>query len=412
MKILFFASYPKLAIGYARIGNILSNHLAEQGHDIYYFGISNFNENMHVPRYIHPNIKIIDALAEEKKNGSNELYGVHVICDVLNEIKPDILFLYNDLIVISRIFNNFIDRKIERNFKTYVYLDLVYEYEKVGLIQHINSFSDKIIVFSECWKKNLISMKVNEDKISILPHGFDVDKFYQNNTIESRKHFGFKEDDFIILNTNRNNYRKCIDKTIDAFIKFLKIKESDSRIKLYLNMNCDSKSMVSGYDIMNQIKISCIVNDIDYSYVITNHIFISNNITSTSITDELLNHLYNSCDVGINTCVGEGFGLCNLEHGGLGKAQIISGVGALNDIFNNDYSTVIKPVTEVYVSDHIDYHGGYLKICSTDDFVDAMIKYFDNRELCKTHGEKARTWILNNYNWVNILEKLDNIISN
>ena len=59
MKILFYASHPTLPIGYGKIGNILSNYMAEQNHTVYYFGISNFKYN-NVDRYIHPNIIILD----------------------------------------------------------------------------------------------------------------------------------------------------------------------------------------------------------------------------------------------------------------------------------------------------------------------------------------------------------------
>ena len=58
------------------------------------------------------------------------------------------------------------------------------------------------------------------------------------------------------------------------------------------------------YDILNQVKISCIINNIDYNIVINNNIF--KNPTSSPISEEMLNYLYNSCDIGINTCIGEG----------------------------------------------------------------------------------------------------------
>lgn len=403
MIILFFASYPTLPIGYSRIANILSNYLAEQNHNVYYLGISNFNTN-NVERYIHPNIKIIDALLEEKKNNSNELYGVNVICDLIEEIKPDFLFLYNDIIVISRIFNNFIKRNIKRDFKVFTYLDLVYEYEKIELVNHVNIFSDLIIVFSDCWKDNLMNMGISENKIYILPHGFDTNIFYPVDKMVSRKNFDFNEDDFIIINNNRNSYRKCIDKTIDAFIKFLKIKNYDPKIKLFLNMNFEGD-----YDILNQIKISCLTNKIDYESVINN---IYKNKLSGSISDEMLNYLYNSCDIGINTCIGEGFGLCNLEQGGIGKPQIVSGVGGLCDIFTNNYATIIKPVCELYIPNNIDFHGGYVKLCSTDDFVNAFIKYYDNRNLIEVHGKLSRETIINKYNWFEILSNFLDLFKN
>jgi glycosyltransferase involved in cell wall biosynthesis len=408
MKILFFASYPDLPIGYSRIANILSNYLAEVGHDIYYLGISNFN-NLSYGRYIHPKIILIDALVEERKNNSDEIYGVNVICDIIEKITPDIVFLYNDVIVISRIFNNFIERKVNRNFKTILYLDLVYDFQKINLINHVNNFSDYIIVFTESWKNNLIQIGIDAEKIHILPHGFDDEKFYLVDKTIARSKFAFKSDDFIILNTNRNNYRKSIDKTVDAFIKFLKIKDFNKDIKLFLNMNLNSTSHQPGFDVLNLIQVSCLKYKVDYNTVVNNHIY--RNPDDTSISDEMLNYLYNSCDIGINTCVGEGFGLCNLEHGALGKPQIVSKVGGLQDIFSNEYATLIEPVTEIYLSNGHEYHGGYLQICAVDDFVNALIKYYDDRELASQHGKTCREVLIKKFDWSSILLKLNKIIN-
>ena len=139
MKILFFASYPDIAIGYSRIANIISNHLAEKGHKIYYIGISNFGTNKCV-RYIHPDITLIDAYQGEKDDGTDELYGVNVICKYIKKINPDVVFMYNDLIVSCRILNNFIKYNIVKTFRLYIYLDLVYKYEKIEIINIFNYY--------------------------------------------------------------------------------------------------------------------------------------------------------------------------------------------------------------------------------------------------------------------------------
>lgn len=405
MKILFFASYPTLSIGYSRIGNILSNYLASKDNTVYYVGISNFG-NETIERPIHPNVVLIDALKEDQARGSTELYGVDLICDKIEIIQPDIVFLYNDIIVISRIFNNFNQRKLNTNneFKVFTYLDLVYPYEKVELVSHVESYSNIIFVFGEYWKNNLIHLGVPESKIKILPHGFDDNIFFPTNTSMSKKHLGFEPDDFIILNTNRNSYRKAIDKTIDSFVRFLKVKNCDPKIKLFLNMNTDRTVIHNGCNVMNQLRVACIREEIDYGRVINSHVFIKQG--GKAYTDEELNILYNACDVGINTCIGEGFGLCNLEHGGIGKPQIISWIGGLTDIFNSDYSTCVEPIDQVYVSDSLDFHGGYLQLCPVDGFVDGMVKYYDDREINCVHGQKSREIICEKFHWKNILDNM------
>lgn len=403
MKILFFATYPNIGIGYSRIANIISNYLASQNNKIYYIGISNFNNKINnCDRFIHPNIILIDALEEEKMMGNNEIYGVNVICEYIIKINPDVVFIYNDVIIISRIFNNFLKYNVIKKFKLYVYLDLVYKYEKIDLINHINKFTDMIFVFSDCWKQNLIEMGIDKNKIDIIYHGIDSKKFYTIDKNIAREKFNFLKDDFIILNTNRNSYRKCIDKTIEAFLKFLKLKNLNKNIKLFLNMNLSEDNDQSGYSVINLIKINCIKYNLNYDLIINNHIYKYNN--DSIMSDEMLNYLYNACDIGINTCGGEGFGLCNLEHGSLGKCQIVSKVGGLADIFLEDYSIVIKPVSEIYLANFIDYHGGYLEICSTDDFTNAMIKYYDDQVLRENHGNICKNILNNKYNWNNILE--------
>ena len=48
-----------------------------------------------------------------------------------------------------------------------------------------------------------------------------------------------------------------------------------------------------------------------------------NPLGSRIVGDDELNLLYNACDVGINTAMGEGWGLVSCEHGAAGAAQIV-----------------------------------------------------------------------------------------
>jgi glycosyltransferase involved in cell wall biosynthesis len=400
MRILFFATYPTQPTGYARIGNILTNHLAQAGHEVHYLGISHF-KNSAIDRDIHPFIHLIDALAI-RNEGSEELYGVDVICHKIREIKPDLVLIYNDVIVINRILNEFIQTKIEKNFKLCIYLDLVYEYQRLLYFQNIQAWADLILVFSDCWKTNLIKMGVSATKIAILPHGFDADLFKPTDTLAAKQVMGFAPDDFLILNTNRNAYRKAHDMTIEAFVKFLQKHYYNPKLKLFLNFLTNSPQ---GYNILELIKVVCLKNNADYAKIVMNHIFIRP--SDLYLPDEKLNTLYNACDVGLNTCLGEGFGLCNLEHACIGKPQIISKVGALADIFQPAYATLIPPIADLYLSPLTEDHQGYVQICSTDDFAEALGQYYVNRSLAQAHGILARETLTKKYDWQHILERFN-----
>jgi glycosyltransferase involved in cell wall biosynthesis len=405
MRILFFATYPTQPTGYARIGNILTNHLAQVGHEVHYIGISHFKDSA-VERDIHPFIHLIDALAE-RQEGSTELYGVDIICKKIQEIQPDIVLLYNDVIVINRILNEFIQTNINKTFKLCIYMDLVYKYQRLLYFQNIQAWADLILVFSECWQTNLMKIGLPAEKIAILPHGFDADLFQPMDTLAAKQAMGFAPDDFLVLNTNRNAYRKAHDLTIEAFVKFLQKHDYNPKLKLFMNLLTHSGQ---GYNILELIKVICLKNDADYDKIVLNHIFIRP--SDVYFADEKLNTLYNACDVGLNTCLGEGFGLCNLEHACIGKPQIISQVGALADIFQKEYATLIAPVAQLYLSPLTEDHQGYLDICSSDHFAEALGHYYHNRPLADEHGTLARETLTKKYEWATILQRFNTQLTN
>lgn len=398
MRILFVASYPNQPIGYSKVANKITNFLAEKGADIHYLGFSNFPESA-ITRYIHPNIKFIDAIAEEKKLETNELYGVNIIDREMRRIKPDILFIYNDIIVVCRLMNALLTYREEfkDTYKTYIYIDLVYDFERPTFIEHMDRNCDRIFVFSEHWKRNLEDSGVSPEKIEILYHGVDVLPYIDRT--KARQQIGLSVDDFIVLNTNRNSYRKAWDITIGAFLIFLKKNEMDSRIKLYIN--CALKA-ASGYDILSVIKTECLRLKIDYSIVIKRHILHPS--VPAKLEDSEMHLLYNACDVGINTCLGEGFGLCNVEHATLGVPQVVSKVGGLSDIFA-DRCLCIEPAARLLASNLLDEHNGYLYVCSPEDFAEALDIYYKCPERRVTDGLAAKNYILEKYNWNAILER-------
>ena len=151
------------------------------------------------------------------------------------------------------------------------------------------------------------------------------------------------------------------------------------------------------------INLECIQLSIDYNTVINNHIFIFQDIPN----DEKMNYLYNASEIGINTCLGEGFGLCNIEHASIGKPQIISQVGAFNDIFKDvGVYSFVKPEIKYYCPKHTDDHGGYLEFCNSDDFAKLMFDMFNNYDQYHSVYEKFSNKLLLKYDWNTILNNM------
>ena len=114
-----------------------------------------------------------------------------------------------------------------------------------------------------------------------------------------------------------------------------------------------------------------------------------------------MNDVYNAGDVGVNTTSLEGFGLCNLEMGSLGKPQIVSGVGGLRDI----YPSFIEPKIRLYCSE-TETQGllGYKKICLAEDFTKEFLKYYYDRALMEKDGKELASLLNHKYNKKRILE--------
>jgi glycosyltransferase involved in cell wall biosynthesis len=156
--------------------------------------------------------------------------------------------------------------------------------------------------------------------IDTLPHGVDTQTFYPLANIEDERrrlarqllfpHRPELHEAFIVLNANRGYPRKRIDLTLDGFAAFVQGKPEN--VYLYLH-----QPFISRYDKRR------LLQDIE-ARNLTKHVLVNDaQPDDTVLSDERLNWLYNACDVGINTAMGEGWGLVSFEHAATGAAQIV-----------------------------------------------------------------------------------------
>jgi glycosyltransferase involved in cell wall biosynthesis len=64
------------------------------------------------------------------------------------------------------------------------------------------------------------------------------------------------------------------------------------------------------------------------------------------VDDEVLNLIYNACDVGINTSTGEGWGLCAFEHAATGAAQVVPRHSACAELWE-EAAILVPPQSRV-----------------------------------------------------------------
>jgi glycosyltransferase involved in cell wall biosynthesis len=403
-KILFCASYPNQPIGYSRIAHILANSLAShEDIKVYYFGFSNHPTIADNSRYINEHISMIDVLKEEGLVEGKENFGTTLIEKYLTTLTPDMVFIYNDLIVTCRLINSLIEYKKKsyaHSFKLVSYIDLVYKNERALYLNHLKRHADLVFTFAPSWHQHLLDAGFEASKVRVLPHGINKNAIVKEFPEDSRVDLKLEEEDFIILNTNRNTYRKMWDVTIKAFLLFLKKQNCKKNIKLMINCKIEDPS---GYRILELISVVCKEFQLDEQTILTKHIICMTNCGNLS--DDQVCRMYNACSVGINTCCGEGFGLCNVEHAYVGAPQVVSAVGPFKDIFNNSMARLIEPVVKIECPTLMDDHNGTLELCRAEDFAEALSFYYENPNIREQHGKRAKERVEKLFDWDTILEQ-------
>jgi glycosyltransferase involved in cell wall biosynthesis len=166
------------------------------------------------------------------------------------------------------------------------------------------------------------------DGIDVIPHGVDIETFrplggrraVRRELFAGRADVHELEDAFIVLNANRPVPRKRVDLTIEGFARFARGKPRNVRLYLHQAIQVgQDRARIDGWIDAAGIRDRVIMPD---------------NVGQGAITlDDRLNLIYNTCDVGLTTTMGEGWGLVSLEHGATGAAQIVPRHSACEEIW-------------------------------------------------------------------------------
>lgn len=400
MKILFASTSTNQTTGYGRISYNVITKLASAGHEVHHFAFQNYkvyslDDN---DRVLPHNVKIIDVHALAPPG---DVFGNSIWNDTIKNVEPDLIIVYNDMPVICSLINQML--QLPKPCPFISYLDIVYEYQKEELMRHVAKYSDHIFVFSEFWKKHLVNgFGISPDDVSVFPHGIDKHKFTTMDKKLAKEHIGLHAEDFVVFNTNRNSYRKLLDITVKSFVRFWKMTGCDPKAKLLLNCRFDIQD---GYNFMDIISAACTIEGVDRKQITDNNIILLSSTSAGLVTDSTINIALNASDVGINTCGGEGFGLCNAEGAYLGVPQVVTNTGGLSDIFGGFENMLVDPKVYMSLTSGIDFHNGELAICDYKDFADKLFFYYKNRDVMKADGNKIQKHIRETYDWDKVLHK-------
>ena len=420
-RILWAGTHVHQSNGYSRVMYYIAKYLGNyEDIELTIYGFQNFNicdSQKYIRNEINESVKIYDAYANEepKRNG----FGEKEIGNFLKKNPQDIIIIFNDSIITSALTATIITEcgSERKNFKLISYMDQVYTYQRKNYIEILNTYYDAIIAFTPYWKEIAYKLGIRKSMdIHVFPHGFDHNLYYPIDQKIARIYNNYNEEDFIILNLNRNQPRKRWDTTMMAWAEFVErhylvnvaktLTKNDCKINKYTSRPIKlviGTSVDSHWDLLDVLENETKFRKVPLEYVKNTIIMVNN---PQQLSDRDINILYNACDVGLNTADGEGFGLCGFEGLAIGKAQISSYVGGMREFLNDNISLLIKPKVNIYLDTKNNGIGGVAEICDPHDFAEAFWKYFSSPELMQKHATRGRQHIMTNYRWESMIEYL------
>lgn len=220
---------------------------------------------------------------------------------------------------------------------------------------YINTFKNIYFTSPSLWSSRGMIEYLDKNDIHnrnrIITHGVDTSIFkkHLNNTIRNkiREKYKVKHDDILMINIGAMTTNKGILLILEA-LNILVNRQSKKQFKLMLKGSGDlykCKTFLNTY--FSDFKKNGVMTEVEINYLLENHII----FTENTLSFQLINDLYNSCDVYISPYLAEGFGLCHLESLSAGLPIIVPKTGSATDFLDaiyknhgNDYITYIDSV--------------------------------------------------------------------
>ena len=293
-------------------------------------------------------------------------FGEQRIREIVEREEPDVVFTINDMWIINEQYNQIKDLHKAGKFKFVGYAPMD-SYAWTGCLADTANEWDAVVSYTEFGAYEFMNGGITK-AITVIPHGVTPGQFYPTDKAEARRKLGLKPESFIVFNGNRNQFRKRIDITIKAFAAFAVDKPE---AMLYLHMGLKDQ----GWDIMEVFarEMSRVGLDPNNRIIMT-----SNQPNPPNVSVEMLNDIYNACDVGVNTCKGEGWGLVNFEHAACRVAQVVPDHTSCKEIFEG--------CGELIRCDHVDVDTNYAREMpcpSSDHLTEILNELYHSPEHCQ-----------------------------
>lgn len=381
IKVLAYADSVTCATGFGTVSRNIFEGLYRTGrYEIDQFGINYHGDPHQFPYRIWPAFS----------NPQRDPYGRQKFVQFAPRMDFDILFLLQDSFIMDFLPTLLPHMKMNRPkpFKSILYfpVDSLLK-EKWG--ENI-SHADTLVAYSEFGRQEALKVLPDREDMLVIPHGVNTTDYHPLPKADAeqfrKQYFKDQADKFIITNLNRNQQRKDVPRTIQAFKEFRKHRPDSI---LYLHMAMKDQ----GWDLPE----ICKLNGLDIS---TDVIFPQNFGPNQGYPREIVNALYNSSDVIVSTTLGEGFGLSWIEAMAAKRPVIMPDNTTLSEFITEDRGYLVKSGTSPSLWTVIPHDNEVNRpLVDVDDLVAKLIHVHDNPDEAKEKAEKAYKWAISEMDW-------------
>lgn len=362
--------------GFAAVNHAIIENLPEEEYEIFHLAV-NYRGDWFETK---PHHKLYPAML------GGDYMGVSRVPSMIDKFKPDLIFTLNDPWMMMEYYRAGV---IPDDIPIVGYFPCDAGPMDGAWIEHAIGRLTVPVAYTEYGRNEVLRVQPDlADKLLVIPHGIDLTKFYH---IPKGKATALMENtvnplDWIVFNGNRNQPRKRLDLTIKGFAEF--VRDKPSNVKLYLHTGI----VDAGYPIDRMMN----------RYSIGNRLYISspNLSPAAGVTVERLNWIYNCCDIGINTSLGEGWGLVPFEHAATGAPQIVADNSASAEVFADGRGLLLPCREETVTTPRILTEG---RVTTVTAVADALQYAYDNPEEMKQMAADMTTYIRQpEFDWKNI----------
>ena len=380
IKVLAYCDSPTCATGFGTVSRNIFEGLYRTGrYQVDVLGINYWGDPHGFPYRIWPT----------GTNAEKDPYGRKKICGMIPQMEYDILFFLQDTFILD-----FLPELIPylknngKKFKSICYFPI----DGVPKEQWIKNVSvvDYPVAYSEFGKKMAKEMYSECPELDVIPHGVNTADYHplpREQVEEFRaRYFGAHADKFIFMNLNRNQQRKDIPRTIQAFVEFRKqVPESI----LYLHM----AQVDQGWNLPEVCKAYGLDTASDV-------IFPQNFGPNQGYPRQIVNMLYNCADAVVSTTLGEGWGLSWSEAMATKTPVIMPRNTALEEAIAEDKGYLVNSGTNPSLFTVLPHDNEVVRpLVDVEDMVDKMFAVYNDYDAAMLKAERAYEWIIKELAW-------------